>query len=193
MEKDMGILLTMRQGNYTNRNAVSNVIHYVTRTGKRADRADELQGCGGCGIGIYDNSEDIIQQFLCVQNCYGIKNRGGRRMFHEIFCLEDGEFRGIGCSVDILKQIAMECSKIYFNLGYQVVYGIHHEEEKKWHIHFAVNSINFLNGRKWHTNMRESFGREQRFNEILRYFIGKQYVTPLYFGGAYTYPLQFGM
>ena len=44
MEKDMGILLTMRQGNYTNRNAVSNVIHYVTRTGKRADRADELQG-----------------------------------------------------------------------------------------------------------------------------------------------------
>ena len=71
----MGILLTMRQGNYTNSNAVSNVIRYVTRTGKRADRADELQGYGGCGIGIYDNSEDIIQQFLCVQNCYGIMLR----------------------------------------------------------------------------------------------------------------------
>ena len=39
----MGILLTMRYGIYTNNNAVSNVIQYVTRTGKRADRADELQ------------------------------------------------------------------------------------------------------------------------------------------------------
>lgn len=189
----MGILLTMNWGNYTNSNAVSNVIYYVTRTGKRADRADELQGYGGCGIGIYDNSEDIIQQFLCVQNCYGIKNRGGRRMYHEVFCLDDEEFNGIGCSVTILNQIAMECAKIYFDLGHQVVYAIHHEIEKKWHIHFAVNSINFLNGKKWHTGMRESTGRERRFNEILRYFIGKQYVAPLYFGGAYSYPLQFGM
>lgn len=189
----MGILLTMRYGNYTNNNAVSNVIQYVTRTGKRADRADELHGYGGCGIGIYDNPDDIIRQFLCVQNCYGIKNRGGRRMFHEIFCLNDEEFRRIGCSVNILNQIAMECAKIYFNLGYQVVYAIHHEVEKKWHIHFAVNSISFLTGEKWHTGMRESTGREQCFNEILRYFIGKQYVAPLYFGGAYSYPLQFGM
>lgn len=191
----MGILLTMRYGNYTNTNAVSNVIQYVTRTGKRADRADELQGYGGCGIGIYDDSDDIIQQFLYVQNCYGIKNRGGRRMYHEVFCLDDEEFNGIGCSVTILNQIAMECAKIYFNLGHQVVYAIHHDEQKKWHIHFAVNSINFLNGKKWHTSMRESTGRGQRFNEILSYCICKRYSTPLYFGryGSYSFPLYFGV
>ena len=55
----------------------------------------------------------------------------------------------------------------YYQMGHQAVFGVHWEPEKRCHIHFAVNSINFIDGRKWHTSMPEIKGREAVFNEIL--------------------------
>ena len=102
-------------------------------------------------------------------------------MYHEVFSLTDDEFKEIGCNISILNQIAMECSKIYFNQGHQVVYGVHYDEGKRWHIHFAVNTINFRTGAKWHTNIRETCGRERIFNEIFSHFRNQLY--PLRFNG----------
>ena len=63
--------------------------------------------------------------------------------------------------------VGMECSQIYYQMGHQAVFAVHWEQEKHCHIHFAVNSINFRNGRKWHTTLAEIKQREGDFNEIL--------------------------
>ena len=62
----------------------------------------------------------------------------------------------------------MECCQVYFQIGHQAVFAVHWESEKRCHIHFAVNTINFQDGRKWHSSFPEIKQREAIFNEILR-------------------------
>ena len=177
--------MQMRYGNYTNKNAVENCIRYITRTGANEDRRHELSAWGGAGVGCYAAPELVIQQFCGVQKVYGIDRRGGRRLFHEVYNLTDREFESLGRNYDFVYQIAMKCAEYYYLMGHQVVFAIHHTRNvqmgnKGVHIHFVVNSINFMTGGKWHTRMRESYKREQIFNQNMREFIEDNF-----------YPLEF--
>lgn len=66
-----------------------------------------------------------------------------------------------------LIQFANECSSLYFRDGFQVVYAIHYEAGGQVHIHFAVSTINFRTGAKWHSSMVDLSGRQECFNAIL--------------------------
>ncbi len=172
----MAMLMMMRRGGYTNKDAVDNLIHYVTRTRRNEDRGDELVAWGGMGVGCYGGPELAITQIRYVQDCYGIEARGGRRMFHEVLCIRDEEFGWLAHSYGAAYQIGMGCAGYYYSMGFQVVFAVHHPKHKqpdssianKWvHIHFAVNTINFRDGRKWHTSFRENYARERAFNDIM--------------------------
>lgn len=156
-----------KKKNYTNLDAVENLIHYVTRTRKNEDRAGDLIAYGAVGADYFHTVDDMIQQFLYVQNVNGINSRGGRRMYHEVLNLLDWEVERLANSPEWLWNVGMGCSQVYYQMGHQAVFGVHWEPEKRCHIHFAVNSINFIDGRKWHTSMPEIKGREAVFNEIL--------------------------
>ncbi len=154
------------KNNYTNQDAVAKVIRYVTRT--RADESkDDLVFYGAIGAARFGSTDDIIQQFCCVQNAYGIERRGGRRMYHEVFSLMDEEVAWLGNSRESLWQLAMECAMVHYGMGFQVVFAAHWEKGGHFHIHFAVNSISFINGRKWHMSLDEIRQREELFNRIL--------------------------
>lgn len=56
---------------------------------------------------------------------------------------------------------------LHLGKGFQVVYALHHQG--KFHIHFAINSINYQSGIKFHTSKREKADREILFNQILNY------------------------
>lgn len=157
-----------KKKNYTNLDAVNNLIRYVTRTRENEDRAGDLIAFGAVGADYSHSVDDMIQQFLYVQNVNGINSRGGRRMYHEVFNLLDWEAERLANSPEWLWNVGMECSRIYYQMGHQAVFGVHWEPEKRCHIHFAVNTINFTDGRKWHTSMPEIKEREAVFNEILR-------------------------
>ena len=47
-------------------------------------------------------------------------------------------------SPEWLWNVGMGCSQVYYQMGHQAVFGVHWEPEKRCHIHFAVNSINFI-------------------------------------------------
>lgn len=181
----MGMLMQMRKGNYTNKDAVENGIRYITRTRENEWRGEELIKWGGAGIGYYTSPELAILQFCGVQKVNGIEARGGRRLFHEVFNLRDVEFEQLGSNYDYVYQIAMRCAGYYFYMGHQVVFAIHHARSDQKgnrgvHIHFVVNAINFLTGAKWHTGMRQSFGREQIFNQFMRDLVEEKF-NPLEF------------
>ena len=178
-----GNSISYRRTNYTNVDAVENLIRYVTRTREYESRGGDLIAYGAVGTDYLHSVDDMIQPFLYVQHVYGINSRGGRRMYHEVLNLKDVETQRLGNDPNIFFQIGMECCQIYYQMGHQAVFGVHWEQEKRCHIHFAVNTINFINGKKWHTPMPEIKQREAVFNEILyRYHamaIGA--INPLFF------------
>ena len=153
--------------NYTNVDAVGNLIRYVTRTRENESRKGDLITFGAVGANYFCSTDDIIQQFCYVQNVYGINSRGGRRMYHEVLNLKDCEMERLRQSSEWLWNVGMECCHIYYQMGHQAVFAVHWEQEKHWHIHFAINSINYKDGRKWHTSMPEIKQREGIFNVIL--------------------------
>ena len=165
----MGKLINMG-GRYANADAVDNVIRYVTRTRSDEQRKGELQGYGGLGFFRYDTTETIIACFKAVQNAYGIRYRKGKRMFHEVFSITDREFGGINCDMKLLNQIALELCWEYYRQGFQVVYAIHWDKEKKLHIHFAVNAVSFMTGKKFITSAKGNSERERLFNEKLYHY-----------------------
>lgn len=168
----MGILMMMCRGKYVNEDAVENVIHYITRSRVNEGRREELMGYGGAGVGIYLLPDQIIGQFLYIQKVHGIDARKRRRVYHEVFGLQDSEFAELNCDMDVLHRFARECCQVYYQRGYQVVYAIHWEpfNGKKMHIHFAVNTISFRDGKKWHTSKVDLRERERLFNGVLDYY-----------------------
>ncbi len=153
--------------NYSNKDAVEKVLRYITRTREGEDREENLINYGAAGADYFHSVDNMIQQFCYVQHVYGINSRGGRRMYHEVLNLKDCELERLGRDPKMLWQVGMECCQVYFQMGHQAVFAVHWEPEKRCHIHFAVNTINFQNGRKWHTALPEIKQREGIFNEIL--------------------------
>lgn len=181
----MAMLITIRKGNYTNSDAVENVIRYITRTRANEERADELIAWGGMGIGTYQTPELAIEQFRILQRVHRIETRGSR-MFHEVLRLTDGEFGFLEHDYGRVYQVAVSCAQYYYMMGHQVVFAIHQATKddqggnKGLHIHFAVNSINFLTGNKWHSNIRENTTRGRLFNDCIWKFMGPSaFVTEL--------------
>ena len=170
----MAMLVMMRKGKYINSDAVEKTIRYITRTRSMEDRADELIAWGGMGIATYQTPELVIKQFCRLQTVYGIAARGGSRVFHEVLEIKEDEFVKLGYDYARVWETAMSCANQYYEMGYQVIFAIHHAKDnchggnKGVHIHFVVNTISFLTGNKWHTNMRRNHTREQNFNDCMR-------------------------
>lgn len=154
--------------NYSNEDAVENLLHYITRTRENEDRKDDLINYGAVGADYFHSVDDMIQQFRYIQHIHGINTRRGRRMYHEVLNLKDCELKRLGRNPEMLWQVGMECCQVYYQMGHQAVFAVHWEPKKRCHVHFAVNTINFLSGRKWHTTLPEIKQREGIFNEILR-------------------------
>lgn len=172
----MAMLITIRKGNYTNSDAVENVIRYITRTRANEDRAYELIAWGGMGIGTYQTPELAIEQFRILQRVHRIETRGSR-MFHEVLRLTDGEFGWLEHDYGRVYQVALNCAQHYYAMGHQVVFAIHQAKKdcqggnQGLHIHFAVNTINFMTGNKWHSNIRENITRDRLFNGYIWKFM----------------------
>lgn len=167
----MALLTMMKYGRYQNKDAVENVLRYIMRVRKYEDRANELLAYGGAGVPLYATPELMIQKFLYVQKLFHIDSRKGRRMHHEVLNLRDEEYEKLGSSIQNLYQYALNCCMVYFEQGHQVVFAIHWERCKRLHIHFAVNTINFITGKKWHTSMNEVADRERIFRHLLNVHI----------------------
>lgn len=169
------------KNNYRNKNAVSNVIHYITRTREDESQRGDLLGYGGVGVANDLHPDYMVRQFLYVQKIGQIERRRGRRIYHEVFNFYDHEIILWNLTPEELYQFAYSCSRVYFEKGFQTVFAIHHEPGKRYHIHFAVNSISFVDEKKWHTSVSDIKQREALFNQILCKMIEGKFVrSPIY-------------
>lgn len=173
----MGIMIAMK-GKYENSQVIENVVRYITRTRSSERRGDELLAYGSHGVADYLSVEVMIRQMKAVQEFYRIEQRKGRRMYHEVFSLTNEEVSRIR-DFPTLIQFANECSSLYYRNGFQVVFAIHYEAGGQVHIHFAVSTINFRTGAKWHSSMVDLSGRQECFNAILQKYLDRNVIYPV--------------
>lgn len=91
---------------------------------------------------IADSQENIIQGFSYTKQMYD--KTDGKQVNHFILGTEDE-----GISVAQLYYIAEVAADYFFSQGYQCFYVIHSGSEDSpnyHHIHFAVNTINYMTG-----------------------------------------------
>lgn len=169
----MAVLNFLSYGNYKNNNALENVLRYIWRIRERETRDNELLGYGGYGIPLYVDKVATITAFLKVQDMYNINSRGGRRMNHEVLNFSVKEMEELNYDINVLDSIAKECAEVYFKTGFQVAYAIHYDPGKNsYHIHFAINAINYVNRKKFHRSLEDRAYRENSFNEIINLYKG---------------------
>ena len=159
-----------QKDNYSNKNAVKFVIEDITRSRPNEKYFPNLVGYGAKGVCYGVSPQYMVEAFKCVQSAYNIERRGGRRIYHEVYWLSNEEMQALYYDISRIWMFGMECSEYYFNQGYQVVFAIH-SDGIKYHIHFAVNAINYLNGKKYHTSLGELKQRNIIFDDILQKYM----------------------
>ena len=135
------------KGAYTNPSAITNNIGYITRTRKNEDRKNELLCYGTRGVSY--NPVEAIQQFKIVQQRYREPNYIGSRVFHETLHLNESDLALLNYDQTHIYNYAESCAYYYYSLGFQIVFAVHWDQEKKYHIHFVGNAVSFVNGLKW--------------------------------------------
>lgn len=161
--------LQLAKGTYRNKDAVKNVVSYITRTRENEPehKARELRSYGGCGVSG-NSPEDAIFQMEAVQKIYG-KTRG-RKMLHEFYLVSDDDFEAMGRDYETLDQCARILSSYFYAKGYQTEYAVHESESLHAHIHFAVNPVNFMDGKKINVWIPDLDEQEKLFDEIVSRF-----------------------
>lgn len=108
--------------------------------------------------------EILVQGFLETQKLY--KCYRGIRASHEWVLFNLGEtLDGYGRNqiIDIVYQFALW----YFQQGFQVVFAIHIDTEYSY-IHYVINSVNFITGRKYSLNTRILLKNTQSYSAKAR-------------------------
>ena len=145
----MAQLITVTTGNYTNKDAISNTIRYITRTRINEDRKHELVSYGSPNVTCFGGEEAIeraIKEFKDIQRYYS--KTEGRKVHHETLNLTDEEAKSFinGAQIDAF---ALDCSRVFDKQGYQVIYAAHYSNKYRLHVHFIVNSVNYRTGNKY--------------------------------------------
>lgn len=108
------------------------------------------------------------------------KNQKPRRIYHEVFALDDKEDVIMCSSIDLLNEFALSCCNYWFyEMGFQVVYAIHKPKNKRLHIHFAINTTSYLDGKKRHEKREEIIERQALFIMWFAAFIRKAQLREL--------------
>lgn len=155
-------------GRYHEPSAVENVIKYETR--KNRNPKNDLVAYGGIGVLEFLGIDSMCSQIWAVQQMRTRKGDLGRYIDHEIFSLTTEAGQLIQEKRLDIDAIAREMAYDFYEKDHcQVVYAVHrpHEKNTHTHIHFAVNTVNYMNGNKRRENKRQTREREARFQKIV--------------------------
>lgn len=131
---------------FCNADAANNLIRYISRTRINEDRRHELLSFG-FNYPYPKPVEQIIHEFEYIQDYY---HSDGCLMCH--YCLRfpltvDPRFKN---NIHRINAFAQDCCLFIFNMGHQCCYAVHTKDEDTddIHIHLAINTVNFMTGKK---------------------------------------------
>lgn len=123
-----------------------------------------------CGAGVSAKPDKAAMQMIKLQMLYkkAAQRYGGkacRRIYHYMVSFP--------LSMDDANCVYLAAAEIagIFSGQYQVYYGVH-EDTKNLHIHFAINAVSYVDGKKWHKSKKEMEELETRMREKARAAFG---------------------
>lgn len=168
-------LLMVSPGEYKNPQAIANNIKYVTRTRVNERRREELLSYGMLGTSYVPH--EAIEEFKIVQRTFRNPKYIGKRIFHETLHLNEDDLMLLNYDRCHIHAYAYRCAYYYYCLGFQIVFAVHWDQEKKFHIHFVGNSVNYLNGLKWKDSYEYEKVREEYHKYCLQWYC-RTYIEP---------------
>lgn len=165
----MAILIKPQNGEYINSDAIENTLRYITRARANEDRKHELILYGSPNVLIYGENGIVkaIEEFTTVQRYYHGFYIKGPKVYHEVLRFSAEESELFMHNTALLDSYALACSRIYAELGFQVVYAVHFSKDKGLHIHFICNAVSYVDGLKWHFSIKDQKEREFLFNQLI--------------------------
>lgn len=145
-------------GDYTNPDAIEKVIHYIFNPNKIPS------GITGAFSANTMDTELMIHQFNKVQQYH--RNCKGKRIIHLVVSFSNDE-------IALMPKISY--TKIGYKIldfigtEYQSVFALH-ENKKNLHIHFAINPVNTITGKKY----RWQYSTKYLFHDWINYIIHEE-------------------
>lgn len=130
--------IKMSNGSYYNLDAIEKEFKYCT---------DKCEYWGGCGIRT-DSINSAIFDMMQVKKF--ANKEDGKQLYHMIITIKSYTAKDNNRQMtenSCCRLIGYEVSQILYNLGYQCAF-FKHKSNENIHLHFVINSVNFLNGNK---------------------------------------------
>lgn len=122
-------ILKIVNGSYTNSDAVQKLFSYIT----------DYEKSEGYVYGHNVIPELTVQMFMTVKSLYSKIN--GKQVIHFIISFSPDET----VTAEALFELSKYVSRYFY--GYQVLFAVH-TSQKCLHVHFMVNTISFIDGRR---------------------------------------------
>ena len=147
-----------QDGKYMDDYSREDVIAYVLRNDKTPHHC-----IGGAAVNVYNAFQEMT---LLAQAFY---KDSGLRLRHSVISFENSENIGIN-EVDQIARHAIA----YYSGAYQIIYAVH-EDAEHLHIHLVMNSVSYLDGKKYHGDKKDYYG----FINYMKSVVGS-YGIPFY-------------
>ncbi len=159
---------TSKKSIYSDPDALADLIYEVTEP-----TSDQIvYGYGACGVNNSSSPEDILIAFQNVQDLYHISQKGGKRAYQEVLKFENEEISKHNLTPGDLWYIGLSCCKVYFTTyEFQAMFAVHYDKTDFFHIEFIVNSISYVDGRKWFSTDIDMKIRSEHFNMIINEYL----------------------
>ena len=143
MEKITVKFLTRKH--YTSDEDIKNLILYISGEGSNKNKEHAVVGVNGLN---YD-PEKAGKQIIKMQKM--LNKASKRRAYHMVVSFPIGT--QVNSVISASRQIG---EMLYREKGFQCYYGVHTKSKSKHlHIHFCINALSYVTGKKWHANKEE--------------------------------------
>ena len=169
------------------RESLADVIAYAVDE-EKTRRGDQISGM------LADESEQVLQQYVSGINCgtstarmemLAVKKRFGKEdgviAYHGYQSFAPGE-----CTPAMAHEIGVRLAQELWGEQYQVLIATHLDKANHLHNHFVVNTVSFLNGRKYHRT-KQDYRDMRRISDRLCREYGLSVIAPTETGRRKSY------
>lgn len=129
---------------YTSFEAMKNLIYYIMAAEKTPNR---IIGA----IAVYPiEKEEIVRQFKQTQVLH--RNQKKNRALHIILSFSEEDSQWL--NLKDYEKIGYSVANYYGKANHQVVFALHEDTDNP-HIHFVVNKVNYITGKKYHQQHKD--------------------------------------
>ena len=146
------IVVKMNKEYYQADGDIRNLLAYIAGESKNKEKTRYYNGRG-----LPKDYKKATKAISKVQRKYGKANK--RRLYQLVVSfpkeIDDANY---------VKLVAENIANLLFD-KHQIYYGVH-EDTDNLHIHFAINAVSYVDGRKWHQNKKEFEEMKKKIRKV---------------------------